>query len=33
MVGASMIANSEGAAIGFRSTPIEMGRVEDILFP
>ena len=33
MVGASMIANSKGAAIGFRSTPIEMGRVEDVLFP
>lgn len=33
MVGACMIANSKGAAIGFRSTPIEMGRVEDILFP
>ena len=33
MVGACMIANSKGAAIGFRSTPIEMGRVEDGLFP
>jgi translation initiation factor 6 len=31
LVGASMIANSKGAAIGFRSTPIELGRVEDAL--
>ena len=33
MVGACMIANTKGAAIGFRSTPIELGRVEDALFP
>jgi translation initiation factor 6 len=33
MVGACMVANTKGAAIGFRSTPIEMGRVEDALFP
>ena len=33
LVGACMIANTKGAAIGFRSTPIEMGRVEDPLFP
>jgi translation initiation factor 6 len=33
LVGACMIANTKGAAIGFRSTPIEMGRVEDALFP
>ncbi len=33
LVGACMIANSKGAAIGFRSTPIELGRVEDALFP
>jgi translation initiation factor 6 len=31
MVGACMIANSKGAAIGFKSTPIELGRVEDAL--
>lgn len=31
VVGASMIANSKGAAVGFRSTPIELGRVEDAL--
>jgi translation initiation factor 6 len=31
MVGACMIANSKGASIGFRSTPIELGRVEDAL--
>lgn len=31
LVGASMIANSKGASIGFRSTPIELGRVEDAL--
>ncbi len=33
LVGACMVANTKGAAIGFRSTPIEMGRVEDALFP
>lgn len=33
LVGACMIANSKGAAVGFRSTPIELGRVEDALFP
>ncbi len=32
MVGACMVANSKGAVIGFRSTPIELGRVEDALF-
>jgi translation initiation factor 6 len=32
VVGACMIANSKGASIGFRSTPIELGRVEDALF-
>ncbi len=31
MVGACMIANSKGAAIGYKSTPIELGRVEDAL--
>ncbi len=31
LVGACMIANSKGAAIGSKSTPIEMGRVEDAL--
>jgi translation initiation factor 6 len=31
VLGASMIANSKGAAIGYRSTPIELGRVEDAL--
>lgn len=31
VVGACMIANSKGAAVGFRSTPIELGRVEDAL--
>ncbi len=31
LVGACMVANSKGAAIGFRSTPIELGRVEDTL--
>ncbi len=31
MVGACMVANSKGAAIGFKSTPIELGRVEDAL--
>jgi len=30
-VGACMIANSKGAAIGSKSTPIELGRVEDAL--
>jgi translation initiation factor 6 len=32
MVGACMIANTKGASVGFRSTPIELGRVEDALF-
>lgn len=31
LVGACMVANSRGAAIGFKSTPIELGRVEDSL--
>jgi translation initiation factor 6 len=31
VVGACMVANSKGAAVGFRSTPIELGRVEDAL--
>jgi len=31
VVGACMIANSKGAAVGFKSTPIELGRVEDAL--
>ena len=31
-VGASILANSKGAAVGCRSTPIEMGRVEDALY-
>jgi translation initiation factor 6 len=31
MVGASIVANSKGGAVGFRSTPIELGRVEDAL--
>jgi translation initiation factor 6 len=31
LVGACMIANTKGAAIGSRSTPIELGRVEDSL--
>lgn len=31
LVGACMIANSKGAAIGSKSKPIEMGRVEDAL--
>ena len=32
VIGASLIANSKGAAVGFRSTPIELGRVEDALY-
>ncbi|MEM0449491.1 MAG: translation initiation factor IF-6 [Methanomassiliicoccales archaeon] len=31
MVGACMIANSKGAVVGNKSTPIELGRVEDAL--
>ena len=31
VVGACMVGNSKGAAVGFRSTPIELGRVEDAL--
>jgi translation initiation factor 6 len=31
MVGACMLANSRGAVIGYKSTPIELGRVEDAL--
>jgi translation initiation factor 6 (eIF-6) len=26
-----MVANSKGAVIGYKSTPIELGRVEDAL--
>jgi translation initiation factor 6 len=29
MVGASLVANSHGAVVGDRSTPIELGRLED----
>ncbi|NLI73372.1 MAG: translation initiation factor IF-6 [Euryarchaeota archaeon] len=32
LIGASLIANSKGAAVGFRSTPIELGRVENALY-
>ncbi len=32
VIGACLIANSKGAVIGFRSTPIELGRVEDALY-
>lgn len=32
VIGASMVANSKGASVGFRSTPIELGRVEDALY-
>jgi translation initiation factor 6 len=31
LVGACMVANSKGAAVGYKSTPIELGRVEDSL--
>ncbi|HSV42129.1 MAG TPA: translation initiation factor IF-6 [Methanomassiliicoccales archaeon] len=31
MVGASIVANSRGGLVGYRSTPIELGRVEDAL--
>jgi len=31
LVGACMIANSKGTTVGSRSTPIELGRVEDAL--
>lgn len=31
MLGASIVANSKGGIVGFRSTPIELGRVEDAL--
>jgi translation initiation factor 6 len=31
MVGSCMIANSKGGVVGYRSTPIELGRVEDAL--
>lgn len=31
LVGACIIANSKGAAVGSKSTPIELGRVEDSL--
>jgi translation initiation factor 6 len=31
MVGAGMLANSKGAVIGYRTTPIELGRAEDAL--
>jgi translation initiation factor 6 len=32
LVGACMIANSKGAVVGNKSTPIELGRVEDALY-
>jgi len=32
LVGACMIANSKGAVVGSKSTPIELGRVEDALY-
>jgi translation initiation factor 6 len=31
LVGACMVANTKGAAVGNKSTPIELGRVEDAL--
>lgn len=31
MLGACMVANSKGGIVGYRSTPIELGRVEDAL--
>jgi translation initiation factor 6 len=31
MLGASIVANSKGGMVGYRSTPIELGRVEDAL--
>jgi translation initiation factor 6 len=31
LVGACIVANSRGAVVGFKSTPIELGRVEDSL--
>ncbi len=31
-IGACMVANSKGAAVGSRTTPIEIGRIEDGLF-
>ena len=31
LVGACMVANSRGAVVGFKSTPIELGRIEDSL--
>lgn len=31
IVRACLVANSKGAAVGFKSTPIELGRVEDAL--
>lgn len=31
-VGASILANTKGAAVGSKTTPIEMGRVEDALY-
>ncbi len=31
-IGACMVANGKGAAVGGRTTPIEMGRIEDGLF-
>jgi translation initiation factor 6 len=32
LVGACMLANSKGAVVGNKSTPIELGRVEDALY-
>jgi translation initiation factor 6 len=31
LVGACMVANSKGAVVGYKSTPIELGRAEDAL--
>ncbi|MDD1770846.1 MAG: translation initiation factor IF-6 [Methanomassiliicoccales archaeon] len=31
LVGACMVANSKGGVVGYRSTPIELGRAEDAL--
>jgi len=32
LVGACMVANSRGAVVGYKSTPIELGRAEDALY-
>ena len=31
-VGAGILVNTKGAAVGSKTTPIEMGRVEDALY-